>query len=118
MQSVAGSQWIGVVTDVGSDSPAPVAAIAEKNRQRVVGVSRLNPGRGDDFSALKFKVDYRSVVQAHALGHGEADHDRIVPGQFREWLGDLLQPSVIGEAAVIDRRIRPDDELDALVCSL
>ena len=42
------------------------------------------------------------------------DERGVVPRQLRQRLRQLLQPGVVGEAAVVDARVGPEDDLEAL----
>ena len=54
-----------------------------------------------------------AVGQPHDLFAGDPDplcglrrqEERVVPGQLRDRFGELLQPSVVGEPPVVNRRI-------------
>src|SRR5262245_27216627 len=43
--------------------------------------------------------------ETKTYGCGRAEVNGVVPRQFRNWLRQLLQPAVVGEAAVEDRRV-------------
>ena len=56
-----------------------------------------------------------SARRPHLLGPGGADERHIVPGQPGQGLGQFLEPTVVGEPAVPDRRVGPEDQLQPAV---
>src|SRR2546427_13094079 len=58
----------------------------------------------DDLSVLAAR-EGRSLVPADLRRSRRTDDDRVVPGQLRDRLRQLLQPAVVREAAVEGRRI-------------
>ena len=110
---LAGAQRIDIVASAGARAPGTRASVAEENRDRVVGVSRLNPDRAFNFLALELEFDNVFEGELQSLGHRGANHDRIVPGQLGQWLRKLLQPCVVREAAVVDGRIAAEVEFNA-----
>ena len=54
-----------------------------------------------------FVIRFRQAKSFRSVGTDERD---IVPGEFRQRLWQLLQPAVVREAAVEDRRVGAEDE--------
>ena len=59
------------------------------------------------------QLDDVFVLDAEPLCQGRAQERGIVPRELRERLGQLLEPAVIGPPAVPDRRVGPEDDLEA-----
>src|ERR1019366_1830417 len=70
------------------------------------------------FLPVEFQFGDVFEVQLEPLGHRRADHDGVVPGQLGQRLRQLLQPSVVREAAVVDRGIATEVDLDVGVWSV
>src|SRR5262249_22254601 len=104
-----------------ADAAGAGAAVAEVNRDGVVGVARHDPGRGLDGAAAISQLDHvhdglavlaavgsrfaagRALGQraeAEALGRDRTQASSVVPGEARDRLGQFLEPTVIGEATV------------------
>ena len=78
-------------------------------------------------SAAEFQLDDRHVIaavlaavgiaaeaDAELLGRLRAHEGGVVPGQLRDRFGQFLKPTVVGEAAVVDRRVRLEDDFQLL----
>ena len=51
-------------------------------------------------------------MEAASLGRGRAHQGGVVPGEFGDGLGNLLQPAVVGRAAIPDVGIGAEDDLE------
>ena len=74
----------------------------------------LNPDWGRYFLSVEFELDQIFGLDSHALSHCGPHQDRVVPGELVHGLGQLLQPAVVGELAVVDRGIAAEINLDGL----
>src|SRR5690606_8227144 len=108
------AQRIGVGAAALADAAGPPAAVAEGEDDHVVGQAGLDPGAGLDGAALHLHAHALRVGQAETLGRGGADQRAVGPGELRERLGDLLQPRVVGEAAVVHLGVGGEDQGHAL----
>src|SRR5215470_6143382 len=110
----------GAITDLARMRPA----IAEMQCHALVCMAWHDPGRNSQGSSFIAKLDhvgkYSSVFstsgadpigQTEALGSFRADEGGIVPGELRQGLRQLLQPTVVGKAAVEKRRVGPERNL-------
>jgi hypothetical protein len=59
------------------------------------------------------QLDEVAFTQAALLGEPRADPRRRVPGDLGVRLRQFLEPAVVGEAAVPDGRIGPEDDFEA-----
>jgi hypothetical protein len=75
-------------------------------------MSCLNPDWAVNFFSVQLKFDDIFGLDLQALRHLGADEDSVVPGQFRHWLGQFLQPPVVGELSVVDGGVAAEVELD------
>ena len=112
--------------------PAPVAdvagaraAVAEVHGDAVVGVAGDREQRAADRAAAIAQLDdvaddlsvlaalqRRRARRLERRGRRRADERGVVPGQLGERLRQLLQPAVVGEAAVEDGRVGAEDDLE------
>src|SRR5205823_10274724 len=104
--------------------PGVMPAITEMQSRGTVGMARNDPERNAQSppailqihlnrSAL---VDHRvalAIVPAGVARRLRTDEQHVVPHDFRLRLRQLLQPGVVRETAVVDRRIGTETELDA-----
>ena len=135
------SQREGVEADARCRFPPmrrPRRRHSPSERDGTIGMTRHDPHRCLDsaFSSSRSSTT-RHVIAAVLAAMSVAPVDskarasaglidrRIVPRQLRERLGQLLQPAVVGERAVVDRRIWREDDLaiglrcaDARCCAL
>src|SRR5207245_3718938 len=90
------------------------SAVPELNGDGIVGMTWGNPSRSAHTSAAVFQfhqihprlavlaaMDSKRLFQSEPLGRDRADKNGVVPGQLAERLGHLLQPAVVGEAAIV-----------------
>ena len=103
---VGGPQEVAVVADAVADPPG-----ARRPRPRyTVTASAACPGwihtGARSVAALQRDLDLVAVAHAEAHGRGGRDQHGVVPGDLGQRLGQLLQPAVVGEAAVVDGRVR------------
>ncbi len=97
------------------------APVAEVQRDRPIRLARHDPQRHDQAVAVDRQrggvdldaVDDRlPVADAERLRGARADVGDVVPANLVERLGQLLQPAVVGEAAVVDRRVGVEGDLE------
>ncbi len=90
------------------------AAEAQEDRDRRLGLARLDPRRQLQGLAAVAELDHVLAGDPHPVGQGLADEGGVVPGHPVHRLGQLLEPAVVGEPAVPDRRVGAEDELEPL----
>ncbi len=73
-----------------------------------------DPRRSSHDLAAVLNVDDVPIGETQTLGHRGRDEHDVVPGQLGERLGELLEPPVVCVSAVVDGRIRPEDDLGSL----
>ncbi len=110
----AGAQRISVETLTGADAAGALAAVAQSDGDRIVGMPDLHPNRARNFFAVEFEFDYVDGFYAQAVGHLGTHEHGIVPGELRHRLGQFLQPAVVGELAVVDGGVATDVEFDGV----
>ena len=71
-----------------------------------------------DLAAADIDLDSVALSHAELLGGGEAHQHSVVPAQVRDLLGQLLQPAIVREAAVVERGIGPEENLDSTLRGL
>ena len=64
--------------------------------------------RPPSFRARRAAASRNRPPPVPAVAPSRADHHRVVPRQLRDGLRQFLQPAVIREAPVADRRVRPE----------
>ena len=125
-QRVGRADRVRVEAGAGGDVAAARAAVAEMHRHAVVGMADDGEQRAADRAAAELQLDdvgddlavlaalNDGVSDALSFSRGRrADEHRVVPGQPRDRLRQLLQPAVVGEAAVEDRRVVAEGDLEA-----
>src|SRR5260370_37473797 len=80
----------------------------------MIGMARLDPDRPGDLSFTQLDRDHVHGLNAFAVGHPRTRQDRVVPGQFRHGLRQLLEPSAVGELAIVDRGIAAQIDLQTV----
>ena len=115
---------IGVEADVFHEGGNVFASVAERNGERVIGVTGSYESSGFNRSlAIADLHDVRDEIVvdfvAHFFGNlfertevigldseflrgSWADHDRVVPSHFRNKIGSFNEPGIVGVASVID----------------
>src|SRR5262252_2097696 len=89
----------------------------DKNRSndRPISILELNPIREDLATDAAHSIRRKSVYlfsEVKAGSSGRAQDCGIVPGEFAKRLRELLEPTVVRESTVMDRRISPEDNLE------
>src|SRR5438093_379565 len=115
---IGGSDRIGIEAGAVSDLACARPAVAEMQRDTLVGMARNDPGRSSQGSPFVAQLDevgkYPSmfsapgadlVRQSQPLGSFRTDESSIIPGKLSQRFRQLLQPTVVGEAAVEKRRV-------------
>src|SRR5689334_9406040 len=112
------AQWKYVDVDIVADAACLSAAIAEVHADGVVCGARHDPHRNRDRLALTVRdLDAVAVLEIAVIGcRLDADVRDVLPRDLRDRLGQLLEPAVIGEPAVENVWIRPEDDLHAGLC--
>src|SRR5262249_267430 len=116
---VCSPNGIGIEAGAVTDLPCMRPAIAEMQCHALVCMAWHDPRRNSQGSPFVAKLDhvgkYSSVFsasRAHSIGQTEAlggfwTHESgIVPGKLDQGLRQLLQPTVVGKAAVEKSRVR------------
>ena len=105
------AQAVRIEADAGAGASGPGAAVAQVQRDGAIHVARLHPHRRPQRAALVSQLaPCRRFPTAFSAVRRRRAHDRgVVPGQLGDGLGQFLQPAVVGEAAVVDRGIGPED---------
>ncbi len=124
-ERVRRSQRARVEAAIGADLSRARAAVTEVQRRDIVRMAGDGEHRALHGSAAIANLDDRTVnlpalaarevgarASADACHRCRADEHRVVPREMRERLRQLLQPAVVVEAAVEDRRIGPERDLD------
>ena len=114
----------GAAAHVARERPA----VPEVDGDAIVGVTDDREHRTADAAPLKPQLDQlaqdlpvfaagerRIVRDLEPLGRGGADDDGVVPRQLRDRFGQLLQPAVVGEAAVEDTRVRAECDFETRI---
>ena len=65
-------------------------------------------------SAVRGQAQHIAIDDSKRAGVRRRDADRISPNLLCQWLGQLLQPGVVGERSVVDAGIRPQHERQLL----
>ena len=105
---------VDVDADARADLAGSPAPVAQKDRDRSVGLARHDPGRKLHGSAAITQLDDVFVLDTEPAAPGRADERGVVPGELGQGLGQFLQPAVVGPAAVPDRRVGTEEDLEAL----
>src|SRR4029453_7117407 len=58
------------------------------------------------------KLHHLLVSEPETLGERRAEQGGVIPGELGHGLGQLLQPAVIGEAPIPQRRVRLKEEFE------
>ena len=95
----------------GAGDPAgEVAAVTEVERHRVVRLSRHLPDGQLEFPPAGGHRDEVLVLETQRPGGGGTDQGGVVPGQLGHRVRQFLEPAVVGEATVVNRRGTPEDD--------
>ena len=95
-----------------ADATRLASAVAEEDSDGLARVTADAEDRHARGVAAITQLDHVAVAQAVLIGERRMQPGRGVPGDFRQWFRELLQPPVVGEAAVPHRGIRPEDDLE------
>src|SRR5690606_18634295 len=104
------AERIGI--DAAGGALRVAATVAELERDRVVGVARQDVDGGGEAGVAEGDLDEVSAGHAEGLGAAGAQHGGVAPADLRERMRELLEPAVVGEAAVVDARGGLEMELD------
>ncbi len=101
--------------------PTPFADAARRSSGRspsatatlpVAWPGRTNTGSSSFAPARARAAPRRRCATPSAFASAGADEGRVVPGELGERVGQLLQPAVVGEPAVVDPVVAAEDELE------
>ena len=70
---------------------------------------RLNEHRRAQRVVAVCQLQQVAVLDIQLMSIGGTDDGGVVPGELGDRLGQLLQPTVVGEATIIDGGIGPED---------
>ncbi len=111
-ERVRRAERVGVEAGLRAELARPRAAVPQGERRRVVRMARKDPRRGlDRAPAAGEPQDVFAGNPEARRGRGRKEHG-VVPRQLRDRLGQLLQPRVVREPPVVDRRIGAEADLD------
>ena len=110
---VRGPQPIDIDADAVADPARAPAPVAQRDGDRRVGLTRHDPGRNLHCPPALAELDNVLLLDPQPARQGRADQGGVVPGQARQRLGQFLEPGVVGESAVPDGRVGPEDDLQA-----
>src|SRR5690606_8801886 len=131
----AGAGRIEIVSDILTHASGDGAAVAEREHDGVVGEARLDvqgtadgdavdgdlADEGDLRAAIELggflagDLDQRALgIDAEFLAETGADEDGVVPSDLGDRVGALLEPAVVGEAAVIDLVVEGEADLEII----
>src|SRR5205807_8608303 len=125
MRIIGGAQQVAVETAALACAGQTSATVAQRNGDRVVGMTWRNQGcnfqlprcRRRWWSRSRFTFDggrsgwddivdrdLNEVARLYPkrFGVAWADQSRVIPSQFRDWIGHLLQPGVVDVTAIVD----------------
>ena len=104
------------------DAAAEGAAVAHGHEDGEVGDAGRDEHRNGDFAAIDRQLDEvrrllaglvaRAEAEAELARRLGADHRSVVPGQLGDRVGKLLQPGIVGEAAVVGLVVECEDSLE------
>src|ERR1700723_1474656 len=77
-----GAQRISIETNRSPDTAGAFAPVTEGYRNRVVGMSSLNPDRAGDFLAVQFEFDNIFDFDLQPLRHRGTDLHAAVPSKL------------------------------------
>src|SRR5581483_415916 len=113
-----GAHRVDVEAGLVADAAGARTAVAEQDGRRAVGVARRDPNRRADLHAgigqFRDIDDYAAALaagradvrrEAQALGRFWADKYGVIPRELRQRFRQFLQPAVVSETAVENRRI-------------
>ena len=107
------TKLIGIESNIVAHASYALAAVAEKNRDGVIGMTGLPPHGKLNPLPVRLHADHVLVFHLQAFSHLGRHQQRIVPSHLRHWLGKFLQPGVVGELAVVDAGIAAEVQLNA-----
>ena len=105
-QGVCRANRVAVVAHARADPARARAPVAEVHRDGTGDVTRLNECRPGHRAAAHRDRHVVAVADAERLRGRRRHQHGVVPRQLRQRLGEFLQPAVVGEATVVDRRVR------------
>ena len=118
-----GAGRVEVVADALADATRDRAAVAEREHEGVVGQTWLDVERTADGDAVDGDFAYKGLlfallevgvffagdlkqrtfrIDAEVQGQARADKDRVIPRNLGDRIRALLEPTVVGEATVVD----------------
>ncbi len=96
----------------GADASRHPPAVAEKHGHGLIGLAGHDENRHAPGRTAVLQLDDVAVIECLLLSELRTDPGRGVPGQFRQRLGGLLEPAVVGEPAVPHRWIGPEHKFE------
>ena len=106
------AQQIRVESGAGADPARAAASIAQGHRHRRLGLAGNDPHRRQDDGIAISKLDLILVGEPEPLRELRTHQRGVVPGQFGQGLGQLLQPAVVRKAPIPDRRVGGKDKIE------
>ena len=108
------AQQIRIESGSGADASTSCAAVAQMQRYGIVRMAGNDIDARINIAARERERDVVAGRYAELLRGGRADHCRVVPGESRDGLGQLLQPAIVRVFAVADRRIGAKDNFESV----
>src|SRR5207249_8681531 len=95
-----------------ADAAALPPTVPEMDRRGAVRVARQDPGGGFDPASPGLDLDDVAALDPEAGRRRGTEVQGVVPGHLRQRLRQLLEPAVVGESAVVDRRVWAEVQLE------
>ena len=108
-----GAERIHVEAGPVARTPRARATVTEVQREGVGGLAGRQPHRHPNCAVALFEIDNIAADEREPHGRGRRHQRGVVPGELRKRFRKLLQPRVVREAAVVDARVRTEDDLQA-----
>ena len=106
-----GTQRISIEPECAAHLAGAGPAVAQMHRNRLISLAGVDPNRRGDRRITQAEFDNVAIVQCQSLRRARADQCRIVPGHLGQRFRQFLEPGVVSEAAIPNRRIGPKYQL-------
>ena len=100
-----------VHADAVADAPGGPTSIAKGEAHRFVCLPRGYEDRRRHLHGAILYRDDVSARKAESFRGARRNESRVVPGELRYGVGELLEPGVVGKASVMDSRGKCEKEL-------
>src|SRR5690242_14396939 len=111
---IRSAEGVRIETHAITDAAGAGAPVTEMHGDGIISMTGKDPDGRPHFAPCVVEFDEVLVLPAVLLSGARAHQGGVIPSELGERLGQFLQPAVVGEAAVGNVDVGPENDFEAL----